>query len=36
MMYIAFDKMLKQAQLEGSVTIEKNLIIGLEGATFEL
>lgn len=31
-----FDKMLKQAQLEGSVTIEKNLIIGLEGATFEL
>lgn len=31
-----FDEMLKQAQLEGSVTIEKNMIIGLEGATFEL
>lgn len=31
-----FDKLLKQAQKSGKVTIEKNYIIGLEGATFEL
>jgi hypothetical protein len=31
-----FDKLLKQAQKKGNITIEKNYIIGLEGATFEL
>lgn len=31
-----FDKLLKQAQKKGNITIEKNFIIGLEGATFEL
>lgn len=31
-----FDKLLKQAQKKGRVVIEKNYIIGLEGATFEL
>lgn len=31
-----FDKLLKQAQKKGKVSIEKNYIIGLEGATFEL
>ena len=31
-----FDKLLKQAQKKGIITIEKNYIIGLEGATFEL
>ncbi len=32
----SFDKLLKQAQKKGNITIEKNYIIGLEGATFEL
>ena len=31
-----FDKLLKQAQKKGNIIIEKNYIIGLEGATFEL
>lgn len=31
-----FDKLLKQAQKKGKIVIEKNYIIGLEGATFEL
>lgn len=31
-----FDKLLKNAQKNGRITIEKNYIIGLEGATFEL
>lgn len=31
-----FDMLLKRAQKNGKVTIEKNYIIGLEGATFEL
>jgi len=31
-----FDELLKQAQKKGNITIEKNYIIGLEGATFEL
>ena len=31
-----FDKLLKQAQKKGKIIIEKNYIIGLEGATFEL
>ncbi len=32
----SFDKLLKQVQKKGNITIEKNYIIGLEGATFEL
>ena len=31
-----FDKLLKQTQKKGKKVIEKNYIIGLEGATFEL
>ena len=31
-----FDQLLKQAQKKGNIIIEKNYIIGLEGATFEL
>lgn len=31
-----FDKLLKAAQKKGTVSIDKNYIIGLEGATFEL
>lgn len=31
-----FDKLLKQAQKKGKIVIEKNYIVGLEGATFEL
>ena len=31
-----FDQLLKQAQKNGNIIIEKNYIIGLEGATFEL
>lgn len=32
----AFDKMLAEAQKEGSVTIEKNVITGIEGKVFQL
>lgn len=32
----SFDKLLKQAQKKGSITIEKNLIVGIENKTFEL
>ena len=36
-MYLqAFDKMLAEAQKEGSVTIEKNVITGIEGKVFQL
>ena len=31
-----FDRLLKAAQKNGTVSIDKNYIIGLEGATFEL
>ncbi len=31
-----FDKMLLEAQKEGSITIEKNVITGIEGKTFQL
>lgn len=31
-----FDELLKQAQKKGSITIEKNIIIGIENKTFEL
>lgn len=31
-----FDKLLKQAQRNGTVTIEKNMIVGIENKTFEL
>lgn len=32
----SFDELLKQAQRNGSITIEKNLIVGIENKTFEL
>ena len=32
----AFDKILTEAQKEGSVTIEKNVITGIEGKVFQL
>jgi len=32
----SFDELLKQAQRNGSITIEKNMIIGIENKTFEL
>ena len=32
----AFDKLLLEAQREGSITIEKNVITGIEGKVFEL
>ena len=31
-----FDELLKQAQRNGSITIEKNMIVGIENKTFEL
>ena len=31
-----FDKLLTEAQKEGSVTIEKNVITGIEGKVFQL
>ena len=31
-----FDKMLIEAQKDGSVTIEKNVITGIEGKVFQL
>lgn len=32
----SFDELLKQAQKKGTITIEKNLIVGIENKTFEL
>lgn len=31
-----FDELLKQAQRNGTITIEKNMIVGIENKTFEL
>ena len=31
-----FDKLLAEAQKEGSITIEKNVITGIEGKVFQL
>ena len=31
-----FDELLKQAQQNGTITIEKNMIVGIENKTFEL
>ncbi|MBQ2176662.1 MAG: hypothetical protein II453_17010 [Alphaproteobacteria bacterium] len=31
-----FDELLKQAQKNGSITIEKNMIVGIENKVFEL
>ena len=31
-----FDELLKQAQQNGSITIEKNMIVGIENKIFEL
>lgn len=31
-----FDKLLAEAQREGSITIEKNVITGIEGKVFQL
>ena len=31
-----FDELLKQAQKKGSITIEKNMIVGIENKVFEL
>lgn len=31
-----FDELLKQAQCNGTITIEKNMIVGIENKTFEL
>ena len=31
-----FDELLKQAQRNGSITIEKNMIVDIENKTFEL
>lgn len=33
---ICFDELLKQAQRNGTITIEKNMIVGIENKTFEL
>lgn len=32
----AFDKLLLEAQKDGSITIEKNVITGIEGKVFQL
>ena len=31
-----FDELLKQAQKNGTITIEKNMIVGIDNKTFEL
>ena len=31
-----FDELLKQAQKKGSITIEKNMIVGIENKVFDL
>lgn len=31
-----FDKILTEAQMDGSITIEKNIITGIEGKVFQL
>jgi hypothetical protein len=31
-----FDKLLSEAQKDGSITIEKNVITGIEGKVFQL